>query len=102
MFGESHVNFGAQSMGAIGKLACPHPLKHVQVLLHGTVSIGTFLTRFGECSAVLPYLIGAQAADIGVAGFDELERQIDKAFRNNRRHKTDGLPSQIPASGRRG
>ena len=62
-------------MGAIIELALPHPGKHVQIFFHCTASIGTIGARFGKCSTEHPYLISVQAANVGVAGLDEIDSE---------------------------
>ena len=77
---RGHVDLRAQNMGAVGKLAGPHPGKEIEVLFHRPVAIGAFSSRLGEASPVLPDFIGSEAADIGVSGSDELDGERIKPF----------------------
>ena len=44
---RSHVNFGAQNSGAVGKIAGPHAFEQLQVFFYRAVAIRAVLARLG-------------------------------------------------------
>ena len=65
--GRRHVNLGPQHVGAIGKLAGPHPAEQVKAFLDRAVAMRAFLARLGQCAAILPHFVGGQAVHVSVA-----------------------------------
>ena len=69
---RSHVDFGAQSSRAIWKLAGPHALEQVQVLLDRTVAIRAVLAGLSQAAAILAHFLGRQIVHISVTGSNQL------------------------------
>ena len=71
--GRGHVDLGPEGPGPVGKLAGPHPLKQVQVLRHRPVAKGAVGARLRQGAPVLPDLLRAQVAHIGLARRDQVQ-----------------------------
>ncbi len=69
---DGHVDFGAQSSCAVGKLARFHAREQIEVFFHRSTAIGALLARLSERPALLAHLFGRQIAHVGLAGFDQL------------------------------
>ena len=78
--GRGHVDLGPQDVGPVLKLPGPHPLEQIQVFFHGPVAIGALLARLGQGAPVLPHLVRAQVADIGLAHPDQLQGILVEFF----------------------
>ena len=50
--------------------------KQIEILLDGTVSVGTVLARLGQRAAVFADLVGIEIADKGIAAFNQLNREL--------------------------
>ena len=74
--GRCHVNPGAQRITAIGELPGLHPREQVEIFLDRTIPVRAVGARLGQATAILPCLLGAQTADIGLAAIDKLHRKI--------------------------
>ena len=70
--GGGHVDFGAQDVLTVGKLAGPHPAEQVQVFFGGAVAPGTFPSRLRQSAPVLADFVGGETVHVGVAVQDEL------------------------------
>ena len=62
---------------------------------------GAFPARLGQGAPVLPDLLGAQVADIGLARLDQLQGILVELLKIVRGDRTAGPPSRTPASARR-
>ena len=70
--GRGHVDLRPQGARAVGKLAGPHPLEQVEVLLDRAVAVGAVLARLGQRAAMFADFVGRQVADVRLAGLDQL------------------------------
>ncbi len=69
-----HVDFRAQHVAAVGKLAGAHAREQIQVLLDASVSVRALPPGLGKCAPVLADLVSAQAVHVGLAGAREIHR----------------------------
>ena len=69
-----HVDLRPQRPRAVGKLAGPHPLEKIEVLLDGPRAVRAGPARLGEGAAMVADLLGREIADVRLAGADQLER----------------------------
>ena len=74
--GRRHVDFGAEGAAAIGELAGLHAGEEVEIFFDAAIAVGALLAGFGGGAAVLADLVGGEVADVGLAGFDELDGPI--------------------------
>ncbi len=72
--GRRHVDFGPQHMFAFIIFTGPHAFKQIQIFFNGALTIGAVFARLRQGAAILPDLIRAEAVDIGLAFFDQLNR----------------------------
>ena len=71
--GAGQVDFGAQGLFAIGKLARAHPAEQVEVFFRGTVAVGGRTAGLtGIVAAVFLHLLAGQVIHIGFAFLNEL------------------------------
>ena len=70
-----HVDARPQGAGAVGKLALPHALEQIEVLLHGAIAPGAGLAGPLGHTPVLGHLLRVQVADISLAPADEFHRE---------------------------
>ena len=71
--GAGQVDFGAQGLFAIGKLARAHPAEQVEVFFRGAVAVGGRTAGLtGIVAAVFLHLLAGQVIHIGFAFLNEL------------------------------
>ena len=70
-----HVDARPQGAGAVRKLALPHALEQIEVLLHGAIAPGAGLAGPLGHTPVLGHLLRVQVADISLAPADEFHRE---------------------------
>src|SRR5262249_4352970 len=58
----------------------PHAREQVQVLPDRAVTVGALLPGLGQRAAVRPYLVGAQAVHVGLAGLNQLYGVLVQRF----------------------
>ena len=68
-----HINLGSQYMCAVLEFSSPHALEQIQVFFGRTCAIGALLARLSQSASVLSDFLGAQAANIGLTFFDQLD-----------------------------
>ena len=66
-----HIDLCAQHLLAVRILSFLHLFKELQVLLHGTVPVGAFLSGLGQGAAVLLDLLRRKITDIRLAFFNQ-------------------------------
>ena len=71
-----HVDLRAERLRPVRKLACPHALKEVEILLHGAVPVRIVPARLRQCAAVLPDFVRRQIGDICLPLADENQRDL--------------------------
>src|SRR4051812_25151064 len=69
----------------------PMARKQVEALFNGPVAKRAVPARFGECAAIGANLVRAQAVDIRLIPFDELQGKLIEAFEIVRR-VVQGIP----------
>ncbi len=70
--GRCHVDFGSEHMVAFIIFTGPHAFEHIQIFFNRALTIGAVFTGLCQGAAIFPDLIGAEAVNIGLAFFDEL------------------------------
>src|SRR5690348_6777634 len=58
-------------MRSVGIIARAHAAKEIQILLCGTVAVGTVLSGLGQCAAIASHLVGRETIDVGRALSDQ-------------------------------
>ena len=69
---RSHVDLGAQHVGAVGKFAGAHAAEQIEVLVDAARSVWRVLAWLGQRAAMLADLIGRQRIDVGHALADQI------------------------------
>ena len=71
-----HVNLCTQHLFAVLVLSVPHFFEKAKILLHTSVTIRGFLSRFFERASISLYFIRRKIADIRLALLDQFHRSI--------------------------
>ena len=71
-----HVDPGAQHVRAVGEFVRPHPREQIEVLRDRSIAIRAVLSRFGQRAAIRADLFGAQAVDVRLVLFDQIDGEL--------------------------
>ena len=77
---RGHVDLRPHHVRAVGELAGAHAGEQVEVLRRRAVAIGAGAARLGDRAPVGADLLLREAVDVGLAGLDQLHREVVEAL----------------------
>ena len=72
MAGRSHIDFGAQDMGAVLEFTGLHAAKEQHVFIRRPLAVGRVFARLGQRAAIGAHFVGILTVDIGMSGLDQV------------------------------